>query len=76
MLVELNLPPCAAASHTSSNISVRDLARMIASLVALSAANIRVSRSFCSSAFAFSVGAFEIVERERDVLRRSAPAAR
>ena len=54
MLVELNRPPCAAAVHTSSNISVRDLARMIASLVALSAANIRVNRSFCSSAFAFA----------------------
>ena len=54
MLVELNLPPCAAAWQASSNISVRDFARMIASLVALSAANIRVSRSFCSSALAFS----------------------
>ena len=50
----VNLPPFAAASHTSSNSSVRDLARMIASLVALSAANMRVRRSFCASAFAFS----------------------
>ena len=53
-VVEVNLPPCRAASHTSSNNSLRDLARMIASLVALSAANMRVRRSFCSSVLAFS----------------------
>jgi len=54
MVVEVNLPPFAAASHTISNSCGRDLARMIASLVALSAANIRLSRSFCSSVFCFS----------------------
>ena len=48
MLVELKRPPLAAASHTSSCSSVRDFARMIASLVALSAANMRPSRSFFS----------------------------
>ena len=46
MVAEVNRPPFAAASHTISNSSVRDLARMMASLVALSAANIRVRRSF------------------------------
>ena len=54
MVVEVNLPPFAAALHTSSNSSARDLARMIASLVALSAANIRVRRSFWLSVLAFS----------------------
>ena len=54
MVVEVNLPPVAAAAQTRSNSSVRDFARMIASLVALSAANIRASRSFCSSVLAFS----------------------
>ena len=46
MVVDVNLPPPAAASHTRSNSSSRDLARMMASLVALSEANIRVRRSF------------------------------
>src|SRR5947207_15884062 len=46
MEVNVNLPPLAAASHTSSNRSARDDARMIASLVELSAASIRVRRSF------------------------------
>jgi hypothetical protein len=46
MEVKVNLPPFAAASHTSSNSSVRDDARMIASLVELSAASMRVKRSF------------------------------
>ncbi len=46
MVAEVNLPPFAAASHTISNSSLRDLARMMASLVALSEANIRVRRSF------------------------------
>ena len=55
MLVELNRPPFAAASHTSSNSSVRDVARTIASLVALSAASMRASRSFWASALAFSL---------------------
>jgi len=55
MLLELNRPPLDAAAHTNSNISSRDLARMIASLVALNAANIRDSRSFCWSALAFSL---------------------
>ncbi len=50
----MNLPPVAAASQTSWYNSLRDFARMIASLVALSAANMRDSRSFCSSARAFS----------------------
>jgi len=54
MLVELNLPPIAAASHTSSNSSARDDARMIASLVALSAASMRVRRSFWTSVLALS----------------------
>ena len=54
MLVELNRPPFAAASHTSSNSSVRDVARTIASLVALSAASMRPRRSFWASALAFS----------------------
>ena len=54
MVVAVNFPPLAAASHTSSNSSLRDLARIIASLVALSAASIRVRRSFCSSVLAFS----------------------
>ena len=54
MVVELNLAPFTAASQTSSNSSARDFARMMASLVALSAANIRVRRSFCASVFAFS----------------------
>ena len=35
-------------------VRLRDLARTIASLVALSAANMRVRRSFCSSVLAFS----------------------
>jgi hypothetical protein len=47
--VEVNLPPLAAASHTSSNSSAREVARMIASLVELSAASMRVRRSFCTS---------------------------
>jgi len=41
MVVEVNFPPFAAASHTISNSCVRDLARMIASLVALRAPNMR-----------------------------------
>src|SRR5213080_1555335 len=44
--VKVNLPPFAAASHTSAYSSARDDARMIASLVALSAASMRVRRSF------------------------------
>ncbi len=55
MLVELNRPPFAAASHTSSNSSARDVARTIASLVVLSAPSMRASRSFWASAFAFSL---------------------
>ncbi len=55
MVAQLNFAPSAAASHTSSNSSARDFARMIASLVALSAANMRESRSFCASALAFSL---------------------
>ena len=55
ILAELKRPPCAAASQTSSYSSVRVLARMIASLVALSAANMRVNRFFCSSALAFAL---------------------
>ena len=69
IVVEVNLPPSTAAAQTSSNISARDLARMIASLVALSAANMRVSRSFCSSVLRLFLGAVEIVEGERNVFR-------
>ena len=54
IVVELNFAPCTAPAQTRSNSSVRERARMIASLVALSAANIRASRSSCSSTFAFS----------------------
>ena len=50
----MNLPPLAAASHTRSNNSARDVARMIASLVALSAASMRVRRSFWISVRALS----------------------
>ena len=54
MDVAVNLPPSAVAWHTRSNNSLRVVARTIASLVALSAASMRVRRSFCSSVFAFS----------------------
>ena len=54
MEVKVNLPPFAAASHTRSNSSARDDARMIASLVALSAASMRVRRSFWTSVRALS----------------------
>ena len=52
--VEVKSPPRSAASQTNSNSSARDLARVIASFAALSAANMRVVRSRCSSALAFS----------------------
>ena len=68
MVVEVNLPPFAAAWHTSSNSSLRDFARMIASLVALSAASMRVRRSFCSSVLAFSSARSKFSERKRDVV--------
>ena len=55
MLVELNRPPFAAASHTSSNSSAREVARTIASLVVLRADSMRASRSFWASVFAFSL---------------------
>ena len=68
MVVEVNLPPLAAASHTSSNSSLRDFARMIASLVALSAASMRVRRSFCSSVLAFSSARSKFSERKGHVV--------
>src|SRR5216683_7665303 len=52
-VAEPNFAPCTAAWQTISNSSARDLARMIASLVALRDANIRARRSVSWSAFAF-----------------------
>jgi hypothetical protein len=48
-MVEVNLPPFTAASQTNWNSSARVWACMIASFVALRAANIRVRRSLGSS---------------------------
>jgi len=61
------LAALSVASHTSSNNSLRDLARTIASLVALSAASMRASRSFCLRSSPL-VGAIETLQRKRHVV--------